>query len=554
MKTIQANSIYRLLFFLILAVYCLFTARYGFETWDTGYIPSFSWRIANGQHVYTDFIYKGPPITLYFQAVFMQILPESGQFYFIKIANYLMFSLQVYLTVLSFFNFYKKEILFNKWALMILSLMISLLNFSAYPWPTTDGLFFSVIALYTISKNEKINILKLFWISFLCLLSTFTKQSFYLIPLCFLFGIYFYYGWQKAIIFFLCLIAAFSLFFLWIYSVSSIEAFWDQTSGQTHFKDLLFSGFLDYFWTYPNKIIIFSLLGFSIILLFYIPKKKEINWTEFTKNLALILFLFSLALCFFFEFLIASRVAFLACVIMLINKVIFQKESIRLYIPIILSLSLAWSCSISMGYPFPILFSTGIILSLIVLFKSEIQTIYSSRLFILIGSILCIFAYSYNLKPYREEHFSQLNYSLDKISPKLKYINTSKETFEKLQELKNLIREYGSNYIVAPNFPMTHYVFNTQSVLPADWILNTEVNRNPELFIRLAAKKENFIFLEKTFLEGEEFMYDHKENFSIISLYIYENFKKIGETKYFLLYNTQEKNTPMPTIERRPIH
>jgi hypothetical protein len=90
--------------------------------------------------------------------------------------------------------------------------------------------------------------------------------------------------------------------------------------------------------------------------------------------------------------------------------------------------------------------------------------------------------------------------------------------------------------------------------LPADWILNTEVNRNPELFIKLAADKENFIFLEKTFLEGEEFMYDHKENFSIISLYIYENFRKIGETKRFIVYNTLERNQPIPTIEKKPIH
>lgn len=554
MKTISTNTIYCSLFFIVVAIYCLFTARYGFETWDTGYIPSFSWRIANGQDAYVDFIYKGPPVTLYFQSIFMKILPENGQFFFIKIANYLMFSLQVYLAVTSFFNFYKKEIWYNKWTLMILGFVFSLLNFSAYPWPTTDGLLFSVVALYIISKNEKISFLKLFLVAFFCTLCAFTKQSFYLIPISFLVGVYFIYGWKKAIHFLLCLLLTVSLFFLWMYSVSSINAFLDQTSGQTHFKDLLFSGFLDYFWTYQNKIIIFPLVGLSTILLFFLPKKKEISVTQLLKNISLILLLLSLFLCVFLEFLIASRVAFMACILIVVDRIIVKRESIRFYIPIILFLMMAWSSSISMGYPYPILFGTGIILSVGLLFKSEIEAIYSPRLFVSIGLLLCGLAYSYNLKPYREEHFSKLNYSLDKISPKLRYIKTSKETFEKLLELKNLIHQYGNKYIVAPNFPMTHYVFNTQSVLPADWILNTEVNRNPELFIKLAADKENFIFLEKTFLEGEEFMYDHKENFSIISLYIYENFRKIGETKRFIVYNTLERNQPIPTIEKKPIH
>ncbi|MNY17585.1 hypothetical protein D3C86_1509100 [compost metagenome] len=118
-----------------------------------------------------------------------------------------------------------------------------------------------------------------------------------------------------------------------------------------------------------------------------------------------------------------------------------------------------------------------------------------------------------------------------------------------------MIEKYGNRYIVAPSFPMAHYVFNTQSVLPADWLTNNEVNRDPSRFLKIASEKENFIFLEKSFLDGsEEFMFDKKEDFSVIAVYIYKNFKKIDETRHFIIYNTIEKNEEFPVIARKSVH
>ena len=53
---ITNTSIYKFLFFLIVVFYCLVLSQFGFENFDTGYIPSFSWRIINGQSVYQDFM------------------------------------------------------------------------------------------------------------------------------------------------------------------------------------------------------------------------------------------------------------------------------------------------------------------------------------------------------------------------------------------------------------------------------------------------------------------------------------------------------------------
>ncbi|TPD73569.1 hypothetical protein [Flavobacterium microcysteis] len=554
MKTIQANTIYRSLFFMIIAIYCLFTARYGFETWDTGYIPSFSWRIANGQDVYNDFVYKAPPSTLYFQAIFMKILPEIGQFYFIKVTNYVLFALQVFLAVKSFTNFYPQQIKFNKWALMILGLVISLLNFTAYPWPTTDGLLFAVIALYIFSLNTKSNGWQLIAIAFFCLMSSLTKQSFYLIPIGFLFVIIGMQGIKKGLFFFFYLVLFFLLFLSWVAYTSSLHEFLEQTTGQTHFKDLLFSGFLDYIITYPKVVVFIPLLIISAFLLFYFPKRKTLGILEYLKNLAVVLLVFALSLCFFREFLFASRIAMLSASFAVVSKVIKDRKNFSYYMPILLSLLIAWSCSISMGYNYPIFFSTGIILSITVLFAEELNKIYNQKAFILVGSIILVLAYSLNLRPYREKPFSELEYPLADVSPKLKYLITHKDNKDKLLDLKSLIKKYGNNYIVAPSFPMAHYTFNTQSILPADWLTNNEVNRDPERILKIAAKKENYVFLEKSFLEGEEFMFDNRADFSVIAIYIYKNFKKIDETKHFIIFNTLEKNEAFPVIIKKSVH
>jgi len=552
--TIKANTLYRSLFFIILAIYCLFTARYGFETWDTGYIPSYSWRIANGQDVYKDFVYKAPPSTLYFQAIFIKILPEIGQFYFIKIANYLLFALQVFLAVKSFTNFYPQQIRFNKWALMILGLVISLLNFTAYPWPTTDGLLFSVIALYILSLNTKSNGWQLMAIAFFCLMACLTKQSFYLIPIGFLFALIGMQGIKKGLLFLLFLVFFFLLFLSWVSYTSSLHEFLEQTTGETHLKDFLYSGFLDYIVTYPKISIFIPLITLSAFVLFYFPKRKPLTISEYLKNLSIVLLILSLLLCFFREFLFASRIAMLSTVFVLISKIVKDRKVFNYSLPIILVLLIAWSCSISMGYNYPIFFSTGIILSITVLFTEELDKIYNQKVFLLTGSIILVLAYSLNLRPYREKPFSELKYSLTDVSPKLQYLITNKDNRDKLLNLKSLIKKYGNNYIVTPSFPMAYYVFNTQSVLPADWLKNNEINRDPERILKIAAKKENFVFLEKSFLEGEEYMFENRADFSVIAVYIYKNFKKIDETKHFIIYNTQEKNEEFPIIIMKPVH
>lgn len=552
MQKLFSNRLYFILFFLIIAIYCYFFAPTGFELWDTGYIPSFSWKLINGETIYKDFIYKGPPVSIYLLSLFMKVFPTVGQFYWIKITTYLLFSLQVFLSVSGFYNFYgKTKLMFNRWSVMIVCLIISLLNFSAYPWPTTDGLLFVSFAFYLLSIDKNLSYFKLFIIAVLCFLSALCKQSFYPVPILFLFWIFLNYDIKKGLYFFAISTALFSLFIFWLHSINALSYFIFQTTNETSKRQLLDTGFLNYFWHYDLKWILYLLILIPTIILVFTKSKNKnlvLLYKSFFKYLSIVLLILTVLFCFDYNVLIASRIGLLCCISSLLYLVQYNLESIKQYSVVLLMLGISWCTSISLGYPFPIFFSTGIILSIIYLFQEELFYLKRKKVLTILCTIVTFIAFSYNYRPYREKNIFELTYSLDSISPKLKYFKSSKEKRDKLLELKSLIKKYGERYIVAPNIPITHYLFNTKSVLPADWIINTEVGKNPKLFISIASNKKNYIFLEKSFFEKEELMAATKEDFSIISSYIYKNFKKIGETKYFIIYNGIEKNEVIPQI------
>ena len=539
----------KLLFFFILTIYCIFIAPYGFEFWDTGYIPSFSWKIIQGETVYKDFFYKGPPVSLYFHALFLKILPIKGQFYFIRIVNYCLFACTTFFIVTGFNKLYSlKQLGINKWNVISVSFIISLLNFSPYPWPTTDGLFFISIAFYLMSNKYNSN-LNLFLTALCLILGALCKQSFYLVPLLFLIWAFIKFKIKKVLIFLFFLSLLLSIFIFCLFCNGLLLQFIQQTTGETTLHQLYYTGLHNYiFISLKYFFFIFLIIGISFFGYLKYTKQELESLFNPLKYSSILFLILGLGFAFCKEILIASRFFFNGLLLYSLNLLIFKKYDLKSIFPIFVLLGIAWSTSISLGYPYPILFSTGLIVSLIYTFQFEIKEIKDYKFFTLGIIALCCIAVSYNYTPYREENRSQLNVSLSSISPKLNYLKTNTFNFKKLQDCKKLILKYGKNYIVAPNLPMVHYIFNDKSVMPADWVLNTEVNKNPKIFITIASKKQNFVFLEKTFLSGEKLMEVKGDDFSKIANYIYKNFNKIDETNYFIIYNGIKTSEKIPTI------
>lgn len=543
MKTIH----YKLIFFSILAFYCLVLSQFGMENWDTGYIPSFSWRVVNGQDIYQDFIYKGPPITIYFHAFWMKVLPVEGQFYFIRIINYLLFAAQVYFVLSAFDLIYKfKNYGINKWALMIVCFIISIHNFPPYPWPTTDGLLFAAIAFWMMAKDKSDSFVYLTFIAFFSLLSAFTKQSFYLIPLGFLAYFFIQSGIKKSFQFGFLLLAFVGLYLLWISSFTSLSNYLEQTSNQTNLIDLYDSGIGNYLHSFRNKWIALSIVLIPLLMSYFFRKRNTIRLQEYLKWLIISFSVISILSHMFQNERNASLLFFITCGLAVVYYYFFIQKNIQFIAPILLALLIAWSTAISVGYPYTMLFSTGMIVSFIVLFQQEIPKFkYDKIVYYSIIIAVSFVSFASNNTPYRDSSFSELNYSLESISPKLKYIKTDKDSFERNNEIKQLIKKYGENFIVAPNSPMANYIFNTQSKLPADWIIKNEVMGRETQFIRLAANKKNYIFIEKEYIVDKPYA-NYKILYSGITSFVYENFNKIDETKHYLVYNSLKNDKKLP--------
>lgn len=539
MKTLN----YKIILFLIISFYCLILSQYGMETWDTGYMSSFAWRIVNGQHVYEDFIYKFPPITIYVHAFFMKILPETGQFFYFRIIAYLSFLLQVYFFVSGTYLIYNiKKV--NKWGLIILCFLISWLNFPPYPWPTTDGLFYASIAFWIVAKNTKVNFVTLFLIAFFSLLSALSKQSFYLIPLLILIWIYLRYNLKASLYYIISLSFLLGIFILLICKITTWQNFKQQLNGTLDLRDLYIVGFHHYVFM-PFKFFVALTIIISAGLFIYLKKtnQKIGQLTPHLKKIAIAFLLVAIFLFLINKFFAASFLAFDAAIIALLYSYFEKKKTISYLFPLVVLMGISWSVSISLGYQTTLLFATGIILTFIIFLENEVSI--NPKKYILIGLPLCLVAFASNKNPYHEDTILKLNYSLESISPKLKYIKTKKETFEKHLELKQLIKKYGENYIVAPSMPMANYLFNTQSQLPGDWLLDHEIDGQNERFIKICSNKKNYIFIEKSFVTGEDFKEATIEA-SPTAWYIYKKFNKIDTTKYFIVYNSIKPNEKLP--------
>jgi hypothetical protein len=544
LKNISVSNIYKYTFFGIVLFYCLVLSQYGMETWDTGYISSFSWKIVNGQNPYEDFVYKFPPVSIYLHAFFMKILPENGQFFYFRIINYLFFAFQIYFVVSGFLILYDK-VKFNKWSLCIVCFMVSWISFCAFPWPTTDSLFFASIAFWLICTNKNISTVKLFFIAICSLLAALSKQSFYMIPFVFLIWISIRYSVKKGIIYFIFLSLFFGAFYLFINKISSWEKYCSQTNGELRLYDLFYVGIHNYIFI-PIKLFIAIIFVLFVSIWCYLKyKKKKISFIEpYVKWLAVGIFCISLLTFYEAKNFVPQRMAFDASCIGVFYLFFFKNKTIQYITPLIVLLSISWSVSISLGFPSPTLFSTGIILSFL-LFIIEVY-IPNRKLILFISIIICLTAFSFSEYQYREDSIFKLKYSLDEISPKLKYIKTKKATFEKHLELKNLIVKYGENFIVAPNFCQANYIFNHQSELPSDWIIDTEINRKVANLIRLSSDPKNYIFMEKSFVNFEDFPKEETPKTSSVAWFIYKKFQPLEETNYFIVYNSIKKDEELP--------
>lgn len=541
---------------LLLFAGVIFWATQGLDLWDSGYIVGYSWRIVQGELPYRDFYYKGPPATLFLWAWIMQSLPLVGQFLYLKIINWLFFLFQSFLWMKGIQRGLDWKAPYPAMT-YLLGLIFSVQFFPMYPWPTSDGLLYTAIAFYLWTmcfKKYRINFY-IPWIGFFTIIAALTKQSFYCIPLVFI--IITALRYKPLTVFFLLLSQLITLvLFGWgISQFSTFDLFVSHTTGETTLSDLIHSGFLNYIIDYKQYKLLWIILSITNIIVLLYSIKIKANWKTCFQNLAVLWSVIGLFWSVLISFQEGSRIITVAIAICFMGMINRNAEDRHKAAVLFCIGMVAWACAISLGYPYPIFMGTGLLVFLLWLVSHRFPT-YTP----LVQGIMLIGIFSgtiYQYKPYAENPIATLQYNLGNFSPKFDGIQTSKAHYDKLIELKSLHSNYmDKKQIVAPNCAFYYYAMGIKNPLPADWLLNWEIHRDPKTVLQIASQKENVIFVEKSFIAGnDEFMPNNRADFSVVTDYIVRHFKKINETKYFLVYKGSRLNAPLPqTSKTKTIH
>lgn len=542
MEILKKINIYQLLFFITISIYCIFLAPLGFENWDTGFISGFSWRLLNSERIYEDFLYIRPPVSAYFHSIYLRILPEEGQYFYMRIIGYLLFALQTFCAVSGFDKLFDlKKLGLDKWVLMTIGFILSMHNFFANPWFTTDGILFASIAFYLMAILKNKNFFTLFVVAFFCFLSALTKQSFYSIPIMFLLWILIENGFKKSLYFLISNAILIAFFRFWITSFSSMELYSSQVSENTKLGSLFFTGFENYIRCFHNIYVLIFVAILPVFIAFYESGKKIPSLFFYLKWLSITLFISGLIAFFIIDFKQITVLFFNATAVAFVYKSGLNFTKIKENFAIGVLLCIAWCSGLSLGYSYPVLFTTGLILGYFYLMHEDFEAYKLNRFYVWIAIPVCLFVFSMNQRPYREKNFLELNYSMEAVSPKLKHIYSSKKNLEKFLELKNLVQKY-PNYVTAPSIPQSHYLFNQKNPISADWLTNFEINNKTDEFFKMISEKSDYLFIEKSFIENEEFIKtdENRKEFSLLTWEIYKNSKPISETKHFFIYKSSE--------------
>lgn len=521
-KALFADNLYRTLFFLIGIAYVILYMPYGFEGTDTGYIFGSSWNIYNGQYPHTDFIYTRPAIPAYLHTGFLFLSETYGYvleriFFFVQIFTY------CYLGARLVYQHFDREDSNEMYFLATLGAIISVHNYCPMGWNTVDGIFYSMIGIYLILKKNS-NTAALFVGALFMVLGTFSKQSFYFLPI--FLGLYLILekNWTTLIRY-----GIFGLFWVGAYvgfkwGSGSLEPFIEQTFIRTPASGLVESGIKEYYLAAKFQWPVLAIFALAI-------------WAARKWNLLrpFMLVIHAAAIGYITYFFIQHhgdwlKIPFLFQLALIGSGAYFiwMYRSDRRFGLLILLLTISWSAGISNGYRTPIHFSLPFVFASYWFVKDQMGN-WRKWAFpvLLIGYLGCFYIGYQTL--YRDSPRNQLTYSLSEVYPQLAFIKSDKESYDRLVELKELSATY-NNFTVLPAFTQAHYLTGTVNPIGTDWPLDVEINDEAAQLEGQLRAKSVTVLMEKRPMTPEQ-----RAGYTIMDL-IEQGWQKVDETEHFIIY------------------
>jgi hypothetical protein len=519
----------------------------GFNPTDDGFTLAYSRRIIEGQIPHRDFIIIRPFLS---PLIHIPFVLWGGDYTYLLSRLFVWFQFACISWAGVFviekglgFSFRKLE----KVCLALISLAVSVHTFRTMAWHTIDGLFFISIGLVSYfagKKHGKLIGYSLIGMAYLC------KQNFIFVAPLFIIIM----GDWRRIKYWLVILSPGILYITFLLLTNALSDAILQLSSQS---DFLYYGFHSY--NQPKLLLIVLIGYFSAYLLIGSAQNKYplINsLKEWIGLLALsviplivisITFITGMYILALSYWLFSLVVGVVCC--FLVEKV---KNPAGLVKVALILLIMAWSASISIGWPFPDL-ASGQLVALLLAFtlpmiqqkleKINYKYIYTLSLVIFSIMVLVSFGIARMRFIARDLPAPQLTEKLDTVLPGGKGIRTNRNTYIFLIDLQEAIQKsknFGSTYAVIPDCAGWWVKSPQANPLPIDWVQKIELNK-PELITRVIQdlvqmRNTNIVIVQKVEAKSlRDGFIPFSDDFTVVE-YVRDHFTKVYETSLFEIY------------------
>lgn len=531
MRAIQ-KSIHFLLFVVIVTAICHYLYSWiGFNPTDEGFVLAGARRILEGQFPLVDFLSLRPPGSAYLHAPVVKYGGDQT-FYLSRLVFWAQSAVIAWTWVAVANKLMKLEItLVYKYMLAVIIFVFNVHSFPPMAWTTVDGLFLASIGIFFITHFGN-NANQLGYILLGC--AALCKQNF-LIVIPSVFVIMGHFKRPYYLLDALTPIVIFT-FFLWKFDALNIAA--EQLFSR---REIMETGVLKFVKS-PSMV-----AGFALPLLISAFRKK---YKGFLQHIDFILV---------FDLIVLGAIALLMNVFIgafsfglfgfLLGYTFVHIKRKGVVEFNLLTLLLAWTVAISLGYNTPALASGMLLAALLAInYKREDFGMKRQWKYVISGAVFLFLLFSFHYAReqfiYKDNAASTLNADLGEAFYGGQHIKTNELNQRVFFELDSLQNKYKDSLVIVPDYAAFWVTSAYPNPLNMDWPNHGETENEwiqcaiedhllynaDHLVIALQKYRASELYIGKNPLEDEAI------SFPVVDI-VKNNFIRVGETEFFYLYH-----------------
>ena len=488
---------------------------------DDGFILAYSWRIANGEIPYRDFLFERTPLTpILFTA--LMALPDGWQIQAGRLVFYLEIAASGALPFLWAALRLGLRATFRALALAAVGFLFAVHNFPPMPWTTVDGVLFATAAattfLFSFDASPRRRLALLSATSVLLALAVLAKQSFVVLPILFvgysMVAAIHSRSWRPLLasagpgaLVALLSIGALAALGALPQAIQQIAATATlrPTATNPWSGDLMSGGITPYRRAISPVSVAFGLVGFALAWLRDEPGRASALLRKLASA-----GLFGVIVALVIEaqsnfFLAGQHLFFVVCAALAARTLLTRDHAGRVTVAAGACIVLvAWCSSLSFAYQTPLLglAAGGLVLELSfprVAWPVERLAVALALVTAAAGFVVLGLEY-----PYRDIARRDQIADLATIYPRFGDLYTNTANYDRFRELRDLSTTFavdrGETFVVLPDYPLIHFLRGTRNPLALDWLQPQEYIGNEDLILRQLNERVPVVLVEREFL------------------------------------------------------